>query len=181
MYQWQDGANISFPSSHPCTVPIQDGLGVSAWFLAHSTPCILTGECVIAHVYVFCTPTTEMTGISLLAHLHTPCMTPQGGTDTASSLFPASLLPSSEASADCSQGQAKEGKRALQLKDCCQPCPGSLLPPASKRGSAEHPCVIYLFSASPGGPCPGHGPLPRCRQLGRWSSFLQQCFRKQLF
>lgn len=69
-----------------------------------------------------CSPTTQMTGMSLLAHLHTSCMTPQGGTDTVSSLFPASLLPSSEAPAVCSQGQAKEGKGPLQLKDCCQPC-----------------------------------------------------------
>lgn len=78
-------------------------------------------ECVIAHVGIFCTPTTQMMGMSLLAHLHASCMTPQGGIDTVS-LFPASLLPSSEAPAACSQGQAKEGKRALQLKDCCQPC-----------------------------------------------------------
>lgn len=72
-------------------------------------------------MYVYCTPTTQMTEMSLLAHLHTSCMTPKGGTDIASSLFPASLLPISEASAACSQGQAKEGKRALQLRDCCQP------------------------------------------------------------
>lgn len=54
LYQRQDGAHISFPSSHPSTVPIPDLiLGVSAWFLAPSTPCSLTGECVIADVYVY--------------------------------------------------------------------------------------------------------------------------------
>lgn len=126
-------AHISFPSSHASPVPIQDGLGISAWLLAHSTPCILTGECVIAHVYVFCTPTTQMTGMSLLARLHTSCMTPQGGTDIASSLFPASLLPISEAPAACNQGQAKEGKRALQLRDCCQPTGVSASPSIQER------------------------------------------------
>ncbi|XP_014104739.1 PREDICTED: non-homologous end-joining factor 1 isoform X3 [Pseudopodoces humilis] len=83
----------------------------------------------------------------------------------------------------------------LRSPSCLQPRPSqrrqkgssaerllrALLPPASKRWSAEHPRIVCLFSASPGGPYPGHGPLPRCLQLGRWNSFLQQCFRKQLF
>ncbi|XP_023801885.1 uncharacterized protein LOC111943080 isoform X1 [Cyanistes caeruleus] len=83
----------------------------------------------------------------------------------------------------------------LRSPSCLQPRPSqrrqkgssaerllkALLPPASKRWSAEQPCIVCLFSASPGGPYPGHGPLPRCLQLGRWNSFLQQCFRKQLF
>ncbi|XP_019472677.1 uncharacterized protein LOC104911683 isoform X3 [Meleagris gallopavo] len=38
---------------------------------------------------------------------------------------PADLLPGAEAPATCGQGQAKEGKRALQLKGCCC-CPEGL-------------------------------------------------------
>lgn len=69
-YQWQDGARASLPSLHPRPVPLQDGLGDSAWFLAHPTLCTLAGEHVIAHVCVVCTPPQARWECYCL-HMHT--------------------------------------------------------------------------------------------------------------
>lgn len=142
LYQWQDGARTSLPSLHPSPMPLQDRLGNSAWFLPHAP---WLGS-VWLHVCV-CFALPHRDDESVTACTRTPILhdLPEG-TDTASPLLPAGLLPSSEAPAACGQGQAKEGQGALQLKGHCYPTQGSLLPPASKRGSAEHPCVLCLLS-----------------------------------
>ncbi|XP_064517225.1 non-homologous end-joining factor 1 isoform X4 [Pseudopipra pipra] len=88
----------------------------------------------------------------------------------------ASLLPSSEASAACSQGQAKEGKGALQLKGFCHPSLVVSAPPSIRERECTapmHPLPLLLHLLM--NPVQGHGPLPRYLQLRRWNSFLQEC------
>lgn len=63
-------------------------------------------------------------GVSLLPFAPI-LLQPSQGADISSPLLTADLLPGAEAPATCGQGQAKEGKRALQLKGCCC-CPEGL-------------------------------------------------------
>lgn len=106
-------------------------------------------------------------GVTALVCTH-PASPPQG-TDVASPLPTADLLPSAEAPATRGQGQAEEGERALQLKGWVAAAVLRVSAPAApERGCVDHH-LPSASSTSPHGSFWGHSPL-----AGRWS-FLSAC------
>lgn len=95
-------------------------------------------------------------------HMRTHPVGTPGGTDAASPLPPADLLPGAEAPAARGQGQAEESEGALRLRGRCHHAR------TPERGRAEHG-ASSASSAPPRGRCRGRSLLLSWLQMGTWA------------